>query len=258
LLVEESAPVDAEIRQEAEVIRQVRESDSTGVPTSTSHDQNSYVDHSSPFILPSVPGFTEAIDPLEENTISLDNNRYLENKGMTGAFGRFNDRSSSEYWSSTEMRTPPPPLFARASSLAVSDISMDSPFASTHQPMQETVTEGRAPTPQPLPAPVLRANKRVRDDEIEYSSIKRRAVSPGMSVANSPVLSQSPAPREGHWGPKSGSTNTTNNQHGGSTQGERSSSGGSLPSLTPNLGPKRVGLQAMGDTNEGLMKMSIE
>ena len=29
-------------------------------------------------------------------------------------------------------------------------------------------------------------------------------------------------------------------------------------SMTPTLGPKRVGLQGMTDTSDGLMKMSIE
>jgi hypothetical protein len=69
-------------------------------------------------------------------------------------------------------------------------------------------------------------------------SFKRRAVSPAVSVHNSPIM-QSPMQRDS-WGARP------------SGNGE-GSKGGS------NSGPiKRVGFQGMVDTNDGLMKMSIE
>jgi len=260
-LAEESAPVDSDMRKEAEVIRQVWESDPAS--SSSKVELGSVTAESSPALLPTLPGVTESIDPLDENPISLDNVQYMEGKGLLGAFGRRNYRTSGEFWNPSEMRTPPPPLFPRAGSSAISDdIYMDSPSTghsstNAHSTGQRTSNDERALTPQAPPAPVLRANKRVRDDELEYTSIKRRAVSPGVSVTNSPVLSQSPAQREGHWGQKNGSISNQGHSNG-QVQGERSNSGGSVASMTPNFGPKRVGLQAMGDTNEGLMKMSIE
>lgn len=119
----------------------------------------------------------------------------------------------------------------------------------------------RSSTPQPL-VPLTAADglkkssKRRRDDDLDGHSIKRRAVSPGVSVHNSPVLSQSPAQRDGSlWG----TTAKANREPtaSGHAAGERSNSGGSM-SMTPSLGPKRIGLQGMTDTNDGFMKMSIE
>ena len=85
-------------------------------------------------------------------------------------------------------------------------------------------------------------------------SLKRRAVSPGLSVHNSPVISQSPSQRD-LWGTAAKASRETSIS--GQSNGERSNSGGSM-SMTPTLGPKRVGLQGMTDTSDGLMKMSIE
>ena len=78
----------------------------------------------------------------------------------------------------------------------------------------------------------------MRDDDFDPNYFKRRAVSPGLSVQNSPVLPQSP----GWWGtPK---------------REERISSNGSAGSGTGT--GKRIGMQGMNDTNDGLMNMSIE
>jgi hypothetical protein len=108
-----------------------------------------------------------------------------------------------------------------------------------------------------------KSNKRRRDDDLDGNSLKRRAVSPGVSVQNSPVLSQSPAQRgDSVWGtvPKADIRRESSvSGIGGHAAGERSNSGGSLlGGMTPSLGPKRVGLQGMVDTSDGLMKMSIE
>lgn len=96
-----------------------------------------------------------------------------------------------------------------------------------------------------------KGNKRLREDDLDPNYFKRRAVSPGLSVQNSPVLPQSP----GWWGtPKSSRELST--VPGG---GDRVSSNGSNGSVNSTPGPpKRVGVQGLIDTNDGLMNMSIE
>lgn len=102
-------------------------------------------------------------------------------------------------------------------------------------------------------------------------SFKRRAVSPGMSVHNSPIM-QSPLQRDVQpWGPGSrpasnGGDNINNkatssgpSEAGTSTPGAVSgaSSNAAAPSGRVN-GKARVGYQRMVDTNDGIMRMSIE
>ena len=107
-----------------------------------------------------------------------------------------------------------------------------------------------------------KGNKRMRDDDFDPNFFKRRAVSPALSLQNSPILPQSPSAREGGgwWGAKA--NRETPNVH---VIGERVSSGGSSSSTNgTGAGPstpgpsKRVGFQGMSDTNDGLMNMSIE
>lgn len=156
---------------------------------------------------------------------------------------------------------PPPPLFrrARSSSGVSEDMSMDSPHTSTppsslwsnnatqlHETKHATESAFAGPFQLPnLPSASAisrKVNKRRREDDFDDSSIKRRAVSPGMmSVQSSPVPGQSP------WSTRDSSAGTS-----------RSEQGAALTSTTPILGPKRVGLQGMTDTHDGIMKMSIE
>lgn len=265
---EEAAPVDSEFRREAEIIRQVREEN-------VEVERPSTTAQSSPSLLPAVPGLDGPLEgvPEEEtdSNLSLDS---LTTKGLFGAFGTARMNGSSFWQRDTPAQTPPPPPFPRAGSSAMSeDISMDSPLvASTSTSLPghtSTVSDpsnssgylSRSSTPQPL-APLTAADglkkssKRRRDDDLDGYSIKRRAVSPGVSVHNSPVLSQSPANRDGGlWGTTTKASREAST--GGHGAGERSNSGGSM-SLTPSLGPKRIGLQGMTDTHDGLMKMSIE
>jgi hypothetical protein len=168
-------------------------------------------------------------------------------------------------------RTPPPFFLPRSSSSVVSDdVLMDSPSLSTPSsnygggfsfPFLENLdgaqrpsSPGRSATPQPfLPtaADITRKvnNKRRRDDDFDPTSFKRRAVSPGMSVHNSPVM-QSPMQRD-PWGSRPGS-------NGGSSGTDKATAPPSNDGSSGGRGTKRIGFQGMVDTNDGLMKMSIE
>lgn len=171
------------------------------------------------------------------------------------------------FWNNLDerMRTPPPSIAPRESSSGVSDdINMDAPLSSIRSTIppqnavkpsysQESLPSAPQTTVFELPR---KGNKRMRDDDFDPNYFKRRAVSPGLSLQNSPILPQSPLQRDsGWWGtPKS-------NREVPSVQvaGERISSNGSAGSVNGTPGPtKRVGLQGMTDTHDGLMNMSIE
>ncbi|RAR13567.1 f-actin-capping protein subunit alpha [Stemphylium lycopersici] len=243
-LFEEAAPVDSEFRREAEIIRQVRESD-------VDPDKVSVTAQSSPNLLPAVPGLDGPLEGVpeegDESNMSLDSSN---TKGLFGAFGSLHSTGrnslSNGFWNQRAAHTPPPPSFPRAESSARSeDMSMDSPTIGTNG------GASRASTPGPMQPPtaaeaIKKSNKRRRDDDFDEASIKRRAVSPGVSVHNSPVISQSPAQRDGSlWGTTTKTGRETSIS--GQSHGERSNSGGSM-SMTPTLGPKRIGLQAMSRT----------
>lgn len=130
-------------------------------------------------------------------------------------------------------------------------------------------------------------SKRRRDDDLDPVSIKRRAVSPGMSVHNSPVM-QSPLQRDmAPWGTNGGGGNNGNGlssgsrpgsvggdgrqqqqQHVGSGtgtgSGAPSESGSSVHGNTGaggsgrGKGLGRVGFQGMVETNDGITRLSIE
>lgn len=205
-------------------------------------------------------------------------------KGLFGAFSRQAFKNSltggKEFWNNfdNQYRTPPPPLFARKSSSALSDdMPMDSPTTTSSTPpttlfstsapqiqdqSHKDTLQSRSSTPQPLPPPSAAEGirKRRRDDDLDGYSIKRRAVSPGVSVQNSPILSQSPGQRDGSlWGQAPPKV-SRESSGGGHVSGERANSNGSTASVVPVAGSaaKRVGMQGMTDTNDGLMKMSIE
>lgn len=266
-LFDESAPVDSETRREAEIIRQVRESD-------TDLERPSMTAQSSPNLLPTVPGLDGPLEgvPEEESegNMSLDGST---TKGLFGTFGSLNTSRNSvgtDFWNQRLAQTPPPASFNRAESSAMSeDMNMDSPIISSNNgngmpAPDQSVNLGwtsRASTPQSMCPPTAadglkKSNKRRRDDDFDEQSLKRRAVSPGLSVHNSPVISQSPNQRDSSlWGTTTKASRETSIS--GHSNGERSNSGGSM-SMTPTLGPKRVGLQGMTDTSDGFMKMSIE
>lgn len=254
--MEEGAPVDTEVKREAEVIRQVREGDvdndlnlQPSQPTTTA---------SSPNIAPATAGPIDSLESMSEAS--------MNSRRSSSAFTHQAIRNAGgpSFWNNLDerMRTPPPPMVPRDSSSALSDdTNMDTPFSS----IQSTTSHQNAIKPshsqESLPSTnqvsvfeiPRKGNKRMRDDDFDPNYFKRRAVSPGLSLQNSPVLPQSPLQRDsGWWGtPKS-------NREVPSVQvaGERASSNGSANG-TP--GPtKRVGLQGMTDTHDGLMNMSIE
>ena len=267
-LLEEGAPVDTEVKREAEVVRQVRESDGDGDITLTPSQPTTTA--SSPSLLPLVATQSEGLEDIPENSMvesdlltrrrssSTFTHQAIRNSGGLGFWNNFDER----------MRTPPPQLNPRGSSSGISDdVNMDTPLSSI-QPNTLQYHRGLEKEPSacyPSPQPLVtnfevsrKGNKRMRDDDFDPNYFKRRAVSPGMSLQNSPILPQSPLQRDtGWWG-----TQPKNNRETPSVQvvGERVSSGGSASSGsgTGGSGSKRVGFQGMCDTNDGLMNMSIE
>ena len=105
--------------------------------------------------------------------------------------------------------------------------------------------------------------KRRRDDDFDIATVKRRAVSPGMSTQNSPVLTQSPSYRDtnGVWGQppeKKRDSQAAHSQSANSDTASQSSHQAGSSRTGSASGPgKKLGLQGMVDTNDGLMKMSI-
>ena len=235
-LIEESTPVDSEVRREAEVIRQVQDSDPVLSP------------HKSPPAL-----FTSQSMQSEENPVPS-----VEPKSQTSAtFGQHAERNSAGlgFWNAFDerYRTPPPAFLPRESSGAISDEN-DTPASGTNALLHFNRSRSRSNTPlahysAPTAGDVARRvnNKRRRDDDFDPAFTKRRAVSPGMSVQSSPVLPQSPVmTSDKSWGKPPAKVNGSGNGPGG---GERSNSGSST---------KKVGMQGMNDANEGIMSMSID
>lgn len=154
-------------------------------------------------------------------------------------------------FSDENARTPPPPsMLPRHSSSGISDdLALDSsalstPSSGATQTNIFSINDSQASSNSTHTGPTqaeIRTkvnNKRRRDDDFDVASFKRRAVSPGMSVHNSPNVPSSMGRDNAPWG-------------------SRPSSGGDgAKAATGSL--KRIGLQGMTDTSENLMKMSIE
>ncbi|KAG6012081.1 hypothetical protein E4U54_007739 [Claviceps lovelessii] len=158
--------------------------------------------------------------------------------------------------------TPPPALLPLGSSSGVSeDAVMDSPLPGG--PSRSSFSQGT--NAQGLSAAEMTwrfNNKRRRDDDFDPCSFKRRAVSPGMSAHNSPIP-QSPLQRDSApCGSRSGSAG--GERGGSSAQSETGSVSGGTPgnfsagTSGRQNGKGRVGFQGMVDTNDGIMRMSIE
>ncbi|KAI0477667.1 hypothetical protein GGR56DRAFT_418281 [Xylariaceae sp. FL0804] len=339
-LAEETTPVDFEARREAEVIRQVRESDMDLEPRTAAPDISNM---STAQCSPNLAAAQDALEEVPEDDMMTDpglSGGTFKQQVMRNSKGKNFWETFSETSSIAGARvTPPPPAFLpRDSSSGISeDVNMDSPSLSAGSGNNASLfglgaglasaTAGRAPggggsdgqqqrsetpsqqqqqqqqqvTPSqhgggsgsghsghgggsvPLPptaAEITRRinNKRRRGDDEYFDphALKRRAVSPGMSVHNSPVM-QSPLQRDGApsgWGSGSrpGSNHGGDNKlsatpsENGSAAGNsnsnnnnnNSNNGGGSGSRSVNGGKGRVGFQGMVDTNDGLMRMSIE
>ncbi|OAQ97244.1 hypothetical protein LLEC1_07060, partial [Akanthomyces lecanii] len=266
-LLEEGAPAEAEFRREAEVVKQVRESDveQEARPATNVFDLSQAVSAlSSPNMINQ-----DTIDEPEEDLM-----RDLST-GLSSSFKQqLLKTKSKSFWdtfsesSSTGgggRASPPPQAFVpRESSSGMSeDAGMDSPSFPLFQNYQSQAT---ATGPQPPSAAEITRrinNKRRRDDDLDPVSFKRRAVSPGMSVHNSPVV-QSPMQRDNvQWNSGSRPGSTGGDRAGSSAQSDSGSMGGGNTSGTPSGGrlsgnKGRVGFQGMVDANDAIMRMSIE
>ncbi|KAI1132903.1 hypothetical protein F5Y10DRAFT_171744 [Nemania abortiva] len=295
-LAEEGAPIDSEVRREAEVIRQVRESDMdleprvppAPAPTLPLDASNILTAQSSPKFNTTQEPFDEIPDDDLMSDLTLSSS--FKQQAMRNSKGNIFWDTFSETSSINGTRTTPPPpaLLPRGSSSGITeDVNMDSPSMSTSSgntglfgPSMgllghsndgqkcETPQPTASATPSqvssipPTAAEITRRinSKRRREDDFDPHIFKRRAVSPGMSVHNSPIM-QSPLQRDNMpWGSRPGSNG---GDKASGTPSENGSSGGASnnPSNTgrPIGGAKgRVGFQGMNDTNDGLMRMSIE
>ncbi|RDA92479.1 hypothetical protein CP533_6449 [Ophiocordyceps camponoti-saundersi (nom. inval.)] len=265
-LAEEGAPADAETRREAEVVKQVRESDmglEARVPTLSSDAPATTSAVSSPNLT-----IQESADDIPEDDMMADLTTGLSSSfkqhALKNSKGKTFWDTFSESSSMGGARTTPPPtaFLPRGSSSGVSeDTAMDSPSLaglSCYTGSHSGSLSG------PSAAEISRRinNKRRRDDDLDPINFKRRAVSPGLSVHNSPIL-QSPLQREGgSWGSRPGSTGCE--KAGSSAPSESGSMAGTpgnaaVGTAGGRLGGKgRVGFQGMVDTNDGIMRMSIE
>lgn len=267
------------MRREADVIRQVRESDVGLEPTKHPSIPASATALSSPTLAPT----QDSLGDIPEDDIMADSSSTPStDRGLSSSFKQQAMRNSKgkKFWESfsdERLQTPPPPSsFPRGSSSGISeDLPMDSPSLSTTSSslygpgfifptndLQDSQLPPPSPTLSATPQAVLPSaaditrrvnNKRRRDDDFDPTSFKRRAVSPGMSVQNSPII-QSPMQRDVNpWG-------TRPSSNSGSSGGEKASTGTSSVVEGGGRvgGTKRIGFQGMVDTNDGMMKMSIE
>ena len=256
-LLEEAAPIDSEARREAQVIKQVQDNDSTTNYSATASTALQTPGAGSEYPLESSPEDSEdnVVDPKASSSTEPFSHHAQRNSAGLGFWNDFDDR----------YRTPPPQLQPRESSSGVWDettsldsttvaSSLENPNLASLQRSRSRSTTPLAAYPQPTAGDVARKvnNKRRRDDDFDPASFKRRAVSPGMSVASSPVLPQSPVfSSEKSWGlPPPVAPKVTGHENGRSNSGSSSVSNGN--------GMKRVGLQGMMETNDAIMAMSID
>ncbi|KAM3450450.1 hypothetical protein MY3296_006119 [Beauveria thailandica] len=284
-LLEESAPAEAEFRREAEVVKQVRDSDvdrDTRPPTNAFDLSQAVSALSSPNMVNQ-----DTIEEPEEDMMrdlstdlsSTSKQQLLKSKSKsfwdtfsecssTGGGGRasppqqpFVPRETSSGMSEDAvMDSPSFPLFLNYQVRALPGPQLGTAALTGYQQLSQAPAIGPQP---PSAAEITRRinNKRRRDDDLDPVSFKRRAVSPGMSVHNSPIV-QSPLQRDNiQWGSRPGSTG--GDRAGSSAQSDSGSMGGTT-SGTPNAGGRlnnnkgRVGFQGMVDANDAIMRMSIE
>jgi hypothetical protein len=131
-LLEEGAPIDTEVRREAEVIRQVRESDND---IETSHQPLQPNTDTLLNLLPAVPDLPDSVEEVQEREMmSSETITGACQRRLSSSFTRQAIKNSGGlgFWHSfDDSRTPPPPLFPRGSSSGISeDMNMDTPQSS--------------------------------------------------------------------------------------------------------------------------------
>jgi hypothetical protein len=256
-LMEEGAPVDSDMKREAEVIRQVRDTEPETSPTLSAF----------PSLQPSQPVHTPDIDP----TATAAKSEVAT--PLANSFSKHASRHSGgvEFWNLLDGRyRTPPPSRQGAPFAADEDITMDMTPSTTLGSTTDSKQRSRSSTPH---APGMSAigeicRKRRRDDDFDPNLFKRRAVSPSVSAQSSPVLNHSSTVDTSGpniWGPPSklgppfserpvSENGNGSNANGGSTGGASNGNRLSFHAGTP----KRVGLQGMTEASDGFMNMSIE
>lgn len=286
--MEESAPIETEVRREADVVRQVRESDSDLVPNHHGTMSANTTSHSSPNLLPCGQ---DSLEDIPEGDMMVGDTPNGDKVSSTFKQQAMLNSKGKDFWETFDNinSTPPPPAFLPRASSISDDISMDSPSNSTQssiytttsssqifntmafstppttsyesqQPLTSTAPSYNIPSAAEISRKVNNKRRRNNDDfDDDPANFKRRAVSPGsaMSVHNSPIM-QSPMQRDVHpWGSRSAASanaNASGNPNSNST-GELN---GNVNGTPAKGGMKRVGMQGMADTNDGLMNMSID
>lgn len=199
------------------------------------------------------PRSSPILGPTQDSLEGIPEDDIMADAGSSQLSSSFKQQvirnsKGKEFWESfsdENNRTPPPPSFnPRGSCSGMSeDIPIEFPLSTPlylHRSNSDS-SPSRSSTPQASEPMRKITHKRRRDDDLDPTSFKRRAVSPGMSVHNSPVM-QSPMQRDSApWAARPTSNGEAGNGKSGLGNGNR-----------------RVGFQGMVDTSDGLMKMSIE
>ncbi|KAJ5505169.1 hypothetical protein N7463_008043 [Penicillium fimorum] len=239
-LMEEGAPVDSDMKREAEVVRQVRDTEPESTPALGEF----------PSLQPSASlDSTPSEDPAVKAGMDIAS---MDTFVVTQAASRFGTRSM-------DVTGPHPPARQEGpSSLADEDMFMDmTPSTTIGSVTTESFKQrSRSSTPHAPGMPSIGeiCRKRRRDDDFDPNLFKRRAVSPSVSVQSSPVMTHSHNVSDmgpNIWGPppKPGL---------GAPFSERLSSETSNRTVSHAGGGKRVGLQGMTEASDGFMNMSID
>lgn len=242
--MEEGAPVDSDMKREAEVIRQVRDTEPDTSPT-----------------LNAIP----SLQPPQPSEEMLDVDPAHGKADMTNtsasSFSKQASRNSGgvEFWNSFDDRyRTPPPLRQQTSSGGDDDVSMVMTPSTTIGSTADSKTRSRSRSATPHPPGTTAIGelrrKRRREDEFDPNLFKRRAVSPSVSAQSSPVLTNSSTVIDSGpsiWGPPS--------KLGPPFSERPSTSSENGNRAAPHAGgAKRVGLQGMTEASDGFMNMSIE
>ena len=240
--MEESAPIDSDMKREAEVIQQVRDTE--------------------PETSPTLSAFPSLHPPPDEAAPDVDPG-HAKVRRSSSSFSKQASRNSGgvEFWNSFDerYRTPPPFRQTGASSVADDDMFMDITPSTTIGSTTDSKARSRSSTPHPPGMAIGEIQrKRRRDDDFDPNLFKRRAVSPSVSAQSSPVMTHSSVVDNGPsiWGPPSKLGPPFSERPNTSSD---NGNGGNNNRTTPHTGgTKRVGLQGMTEASDGFMNMSIE